>query len=85
MIWLAFPELATAVLSSLGVIFLSILIFKFLLILEWRLLKTNRPSTPTQYKLFLLEEENKKLNHKITELELENSNIINSLIKHLQG
>ena len=56
-----------------------------ILYFEWKIFKTTKPQSPLHYKMFLLEQENQKLQTKINELEDENSRIINSLIKHLQG
>ena len=85
MIWLTFPSPLTAFFSSLGFLFFSIILYKVLIWFEWKLFKSNKPLSTTEYKIFLLEEENKKLNKKIKDLEEENTNMINSLLKHLQG
>jgi hypothetical protein len=84
-IWITFPNLLTMFLSSLGFIFTSIILYKILIYIDCRLLKGKKPQSPADYKLFLLTEENQKLNEKIKCLEDENSKIINSLIKHIQG
>ncbi|MAH45905.1 hypothetical protein CMI37_08740 [Candidatus Pacearchaeota archaeon] len=83
-IWITFPNLVTMILSSLGFVFLSVFLYKILTYLNYRLLTGKRPESASEYKIFLLVEENKKLNDKIKVLEEENSKIINSLIKHIQ-
>jgi hypothetical protein len=84
-ITIALPGYLTGILTSLGFIFLSYILYKLVLYLEWKIFKTTKPQSPLHYKMFLLEQENEKLQKKISELEDENSRIINSLIKHLQG
>ena len=73
----------TMFLSSLGFIFLSLIMYKFLLFIEWKIFKTSKPQSPIHYKAFILEQENEKLKKQIASLEEENSKFVNLLIKHM--
>ena len=83
MITIYFPSIISMILSSLGFIFLSLILYKFLLFIEWKIFKISKPQSPLQYKAFVLEQENEKLKQQISNLEEENSKFINLLIKHL--
>ena len=83
MITIYFPSMITMLLSSLGFIFLSLNLYKFLIFIEWKIFKTSKPQSPIHYKAFVLEQENERLKQQITNLEEENSKFVNLLIKHM--
>ena len=83
MISINFPGIIVMILSSLGFIFISLILYKILILIEWKIFKKQTPRSPLEYKMFLLEQENKKLQEKINDLEEENSKFINLLVKHL--
>lgn len=83
MITVNFPSILTMFFSSLGFIFLSLILYKFLLFIEWKMFKTSKPQSPIHYKAFVLEQENEKLKKQIANLEEENSKFVNLLIKHM--
>lgn len=83
MITIYFPSMLTTILSSLGFVFLSLILYKLLVFIEWKIFKTSKPQSPSEYKAFLLEQENEKLRNQIETLEQENSKFVNLLIKHM--
>ncbi len=83
MISIYFPGIVTTILSSFGFVFISIILYKILIFLEWKIFKTTKPQSPLEYKLFLLEEQNRALKEKINDLEEENSKFVNLLMKHM--
>jgi|11_taG_2_1085331.scaffolds.fasta_scaffold00325_33 hypothetical protein len=83
MISIYFPSIVTTILSSLGFIFLSLILHKLLIFIEWKIFKNSKPQSPLEYKAFLLEKENENLKTQITNLEQENSKFVNLLIKHM--
>jgi hypothetical protein len=83
MITIYFPSILTTILSSLGFISLSLILYKLLVFIQWKVFQTSKPQSLSEYKAFLLEQENQKLKNQIQNLEQENSKFVNLLIKHM--
>lgn len=68
-----------------GFLTLSYYTAKILLSIRHKLYYKEWPKNIEEYKYFLLLEENKKLQQKVTALEEENAEMLNSIINNLKG
>lgn len=84
-IWINTPSLFFGMISFVGLLSLSYYLVLFFKLTAYRLLNNTWPKNPQEYKYFLLQEENKRLQKRIEQLEHENAQVFESIINNMKG
>lgn len=85
MTWLILPSTIFNLFAFIGVLNVSYYAALFLKQTAYRVRYGHWQKNPQEYKLFLLQEENTLLKNKVSNLEQENAEILNSIINNFKG
>jgi len=85
MFWFSTPKIFLLAFAFVGSLTLSYFLAKAFHIIYERIITGSWPKDPDQYRYFLLQQENIRLNKKIQALEEENAEILNSIINQIKG
>jgi hypothetical protein len=85
MFWFSTPKAVLLWIAFIGLLTIAFYLTKLITAIKSKMTTGSWPKNPNEYKYFLLQQENIRLNKKIEALEQENAEILNSIINQIKG